>query len=111
MMPFRILIYLAIAALLGTCRELPPQLEQVKTLGELRVVTRNSPTAYYIGVNGPVGPEYDLVKGFADTLGVELKITALDSFDRIIPTIVAGDAHMAAAGLSVTESRKERVQF
>jgi membrane-bound lytic murein transglycosylase F len=83
----------------------------VKSLGELRVVTRNSPTAYYIGVNGPVGPEYDLVKGFADTLGVELKITAVDSFDQIIPTIVAGEAHMAAAGLSVTESRRERVQF
>lgn len=110
-MIFRILIYLAIAALLGTCRELPPQLAQVKTLGELRVVTRNSPTAYYIGVNGPVGPEYDLVKGFADSLGVELKITAVDSFDQIIPTIAAGEAHMAAAGLSVTESRKERVQF
>ncbi|HZX22786.1 MAG TPA: membrane-bound lytic murein transglycosylase MltF [Woeseiaceae bacterium] len=110
-MIIRIGIYLAIAALLGTCQELPPQLEQVKTLGELRVVTRNSPTAYYIGVNGPVGPEYDLVKGFADSLGVELKITAVESFDQILPTIAAGEAHMAAAGLSVTESRKERVQF
>src|SRR6056297_212435 len=111
LMIIRIGIYLAIAALLGTCQELPPQLEQVKTLGELRVVTRNSPTAYYIGVNGPVGPEYDLVKGFADSLGVELKITAVESFDQILPTIAAGEAHMAAAGLSVTESRKERVQF
>lgn len=107
----RILIYLALAALLGTCEQVPTQLEQVRALGELRVVTRNSPTAYYIGVNGPVGPEYDLVKGFAEHLGVSLKIRPVESFDQILPSITEGDAHMAAAGLSVTEVRKERVQF
>ncbi len=110
-MILKVLVYLTIAALLSTCQELPSQLEQVRVLGELRVVTRNSPTAYYIGVNGPVGPEYDLVKGFADHLGVELTITPVDSFDQILPSIVDGDAHMAAAGLSVTESRKGQVQF
>jgi membrane-bound lytic murein transglycosylase F len=111
MMIFKIFTYLAVAALLATCQEMPSKLEQVKTVGELRVVTRNSPTAYYIGVNGPVGPEYDLVKGFADSLDVELTITPVESFDQIIPTIVARDAHMAAAGLSATEARKELVRF
>ncbi|MEJ2603384.1 MAG: membrane-bound lytic murein transglycosylase MltF [Gammaproteobacteria bacterium] len=111
MMIFKIFTYLALAALLATCQEMPSKLEQVKTVGELRVVTRNSPTAYYIGVNGPVGPEYDLVKGFADSLDVELTITPVESFDQIIPTIVARDAHMAAAGLSATEARKELVRF
>ena len=46
-------------------QELPPQLEQVKTLGELRVVTRNSPTTYFIGKNGLAGFEYDLTALFA----------------------------------------------
>ncbi len=110
-MTLRILISLIAATLLVTCQEPPSRLEQVKTLGELRVVTRNSPTAYYIGVNGPVGPEYDLVRGFADSLGVELIITPVESFDQIIPAIVNGEADMAAAGLSVTEARRELVRF
>ena len=49
-------------------------LEQVIQLGELRVVTRDTPTSYFVGPDGPAGPEYDLVRGFAEELGVTLII-------------------------------------
>jgi len=39
------------------------------TLAEL---TRNGPTTYYEGADGPAGLEYDLAKMFADQLGVKL---------------------------------------
>ena len=62
--------------MLGTCTPLPSLIDQIKTLGELRVVTRNGPLAYYRGPDDmPEGPEYELARRFADELGVKLKIT------------------------------------
>ena len=46
--------------LLGTCSQSPSTLDQILSAGELRVVTLNSPSTYYLGAEGPQGPEYDL---------------------------------------------------
>jgi len=100
-----------IAGLLSTCSTHPPLLDQIVDLGELRVATRQSPTSYYEGVDGPAGPEYDLARGFAEQLGVELVILPVVSVADIVPSLVNGDAHMAAAGLSVTQSRLEYTRF
>ncbi len=99
------------AALLGTCSETPPLLDQVLDLGELRVVTRDSPVSFYDGPDGPGGPEYDLFSRFAQDLGVELSVVAVESVSEILPALMSGQAHMAAAGLSVTESRREHLNF
>ena len=107
----RILIIIALAGLIGTCSSTPAILEQVLETGELRVVTRDSPTAFTMGPDGPSGPEYDLVLEFADELDVDLVIESVDSVSEILPKLVAGDAHMAAAGLSITESRREYLNF
>jgi membrane-bound lytic murein transglycosylase F len=106
------LLFIAItAALIGTCSPQPSTLDQVLELGELRVVTRNSPTAYFVGPEGPAGPEFDLVREFADDLGVALVIDTVDSVSEITPYLTSGRAHMAAAGLSMTESRLEYLNF
>ena len=107
----RFLFYLTIAVLVGTCSSPPPLIEQIRDLGELRVVTRNTPSTFFEGPEGPAGPEYDLVKGLADSLGVELVIIAVDSVSEIMPRLLSGDVHMAAAGLSMTESRREYLDF
>ena len=107
----RLLLYITLAALLGTCSSPPPLLDQVIETGKLRVVTRNSPVAYIEGPDGPTGPEYDLVQAFADELGVELVIESVDSVSEIVPHLMAGRSHMAAAGLSITESRREYLHF
>ncbi len=86
-------------------------LEQVIQLGELRVVTRDTPTAYFITPEGPAGPEHDLVRGFAEELGVTLVIETVESVSEILPRVNEGRAHMAAAGLSMTESRREYLSF
>ena len=100
-----------LAALIGTCSSPPSTLDQVIELGELRVVTRESPTSYFVGPNGPAGPEYDLVRGFAEQLDVALVMETVDSVSEITPHLANGRAHMAAAGLSITESRLEYMHF
>jgi membrane-bound lytic murein transglycosylase F len=110
-MSLRLVLYIAIAALLGTCSSTPTLLEQVLEVGELRVVSRDSPTAYVDGPDGPSGPEYDLARAFAEYLGVELVLETVQSVPEVLPHLISGKAHMAAAGLSITDSRREYVNF
>ena len=107
----RILGTIILCLLLVTCSPNLSLLEQVERSGVLKVVSRNAPTTYYIGVDGPVGPEYDLARGFAEHLGVALEIYTLDSVALIIPEITEGRAHLAAAGLTVTPARKKELEF
>jgi len=107
----RLMMYVLTAMLIGTCSSPPPLLDQVQELGELRIVTRNTPTSYFVGPEGPAGPEFDLVSGLADELGVELVIDIVDNVSEIVPYLAEGKAHMAAAGLSITESRREFLDF
>ncbi len=107
----RLLFYALVAALIGTCSSPPSILDQVLEVGELRVVTRDSPTTYFIGSEGPAGPEFDLVSGFADELGVTLVINSVNSISEILPHLISGKSHMAAAGLSITKSRREYLNF
>jgi membrane-bound lytic murein transglycosylase F len=102
---------ISLAALIGTCSSPPSILDQVLDTGELRVVTRDSPTSYTIGPDGPAGPEFDLVQAFADDLGVALVIDPVASISEILPKLVSGEAHMAAAGLSIIDSRLEFLNF
>ncbi|MFT5502167.1 MAG: membrane-bound lytic murein transglycosylase F, partial [Woeseiaceae bacterium] len=107
----RLLFIAILAGLIGTCSTPPSMLEQVIELGELRVVTRNTPTTFFVGPDGPAGPEYDLVRGFAEKLGVSLDIETVDSVSEILPRVANGRAHMAAAGLSMTDTRREFLSF
>jgi len=107
----RLLFYTLVAGLVGTCSSAPSLLDQVVEVGELRVVTRDSPTTYFVGPDGPAGPEFDLVRGFAKQLGVTLVISTVDNVSEIMPRLISGESHMAAAGLSITKSRREYLSF
>ncbi len=107
----KVVLLACLTVFLATCSQPPGLLEEIRAAGELRVVTRISPTTYYNGPNGPLGPEYELAKGFADFLGVTLKIVPVDHFAELIPLIESGSAHLAAAGLTVTDARAKRVEF
>ena len=98
--------------LLGTCTPLPSLIDQIRTIGELRVVTRNSPLAYYRGADDmPEGPEYELARRFADELGVRLKITPVRTYAEIYAALATGHAHLAAAGLKVPSEGIPGVEF
>lgn len=87
------------------------KLEAVKAAGELVVLTRTSPTTYYETPEGPAGFEHDLVKSFANYLGVEPRFIVVDKFSDILPRFLKGEADMAAAGITVTATRAKLVQF
>jgi membrane-bound lytic murein transglycosylase MltF len=98
-------------SLLGTCMGRPGVLEQVRQTGELRVATRNSPTSYYQGANGPEGPEYELASRFARHLGARVVFAPLPSPEDILAAVQGGRAHVGAGGLAVTPEWERRVAF
>src|SRR6185312_3244670 len=53
----------------------PSALEQIRARGELRVVTINSPTSYYLGTHGAEGLEFGLAQAYSKKLGLPLVIT------------------------------------
>lgn len=98
--------------MLGACVEKPSTLERIKEDGVLRVITRNSPATYFQDRNGETGFEYELVKRFADDLGVELQIETADNLDDLFSQLGQPNGPvLAAAGLVSSEQRKDQARF
>jgi membrane-bound lytic murein transglycosylase F len=92
-------------ALLAGCAEQGDSLEQIKARGELQVATRNSPTTYFTGREGPTGFEFDLAELLAQELDVELRLTTAFTLDGLFELLRRGEVDLAAAGLTLTDER------
>ena len=57
-----------------------------------------------------VGIDVEICKAIAKELGKELAIEDVE-FDSVLPSLIAGKAELAAAGITVTEDRKMQVDF
>ena len=57
-----------------------------------------------------VGIDVEICKAIAKALGKELKVEDVE-FDSVIPSLEAGKAELAAAGITITEDRKMKVDF
>lgn len=91
--------------------KLPSTLQSVLENGQLVVISRNGPTTWYEGPNGYTGFDYEIASEFAKSLGVELVIQDEENLAVMINKVGAGKAHFAAAGLTVTPKRSEKVNF
>ena len=92
----------AAAALLAGCVPAPPALEQIRARHELRVVTLNLPTSYYLGARGTEGLEFELARSFAAQLGVSLSMYPVANERAMREELASGRADIAAAQLTAT---------
>ena len=81
-------------------------LDIVLDRGKLVVISRNSPTTYYMDKDGPTGFEHALAGLLADDLGVELEMEPAFSLNEIFEKLERGEADVAAAGLTLTGQRE-----
>ncbi len=87
--------------------------DEVKTVeaGKLIMATNAAfpPYEYYEGTD-IVGIDAEIAKAIADKLGLELEIVDME-FDSIIESVKGGKADIGLAGITVSEERKEDVDF
>ncbi len=83
----------------------------IQRTGVLRVLTVNGPNTYYEGADGPMGFEYELVARFAQSIRAKVELEVSDSFASVIPRLLRGDGHMAAAGFTITDQREQILRF
>ena len=89
----------------------PTQLEQVLQRGSLTMLTRNGASTYYIGPEGPTGPEVALVRAFANYLGVDLDIRAATAFNQLAGMLQRREGELIAANLTRTPERELTFNF
>jgi len=77
----------------------------------INVVFLNAPTSYYIGADGPQGFEYDLIKSYADYLGVDLNITTANTVKEAIKLSKNPNIHITSASLTKTAQREKTFNF
>ena len=92
----------AAAVLLASCTPAPSALEQIRARHELRVVTLNLPTCYYLGSHGTEGLEFELARSFAAKLGVTLSMFPVANERAMQAALASGRADIAAAQLTAT---------
>jgi membrane-bound lytic murein transglycosylase F len=86
-------------------------LDEIKERGTLRAMTTYSATSYFLYRGVPMGYEYELLERFADYLDVELEIVVSDDIDSMFYHLNRGEVDLIAHGLTITQDRKEEVNF
>ncbi len=89
----------------------PSLLDKIKQEKVLNVVLLNSPSTYYIGTEGRQGFEYDLLKSYADSLGVDLNITTAHTIKEAIEMSKNPSIHITSASLAKTPKREKVFHF
>ncbi|WP_411754225.1 membrane-bound lytic murein transglycosylase MltF [Serratia sp. (in: enterobacteria)] len=84
------------------------QLEAIKSRGELRVSTLNSPLTYFTTPQGPSGFDYELAKSFANYLGVKLVVIPHQNINDLFDDLDDDNADLLAAGLIYNRDRLSR---
>jgi membrane-bound lytic murein transglycosylase F len=103
------IVALCLLTVTGSVR--PNAVEQIRSQGELIVITRNSPMTYFEDNVGTTGYEYELAKAFADHLGVKLIVKQADNLSDLYSSLESKQASFAAANLTITQVRSRSVRF
>ncbi len=108
----RFSLWISLLFSLHSCNVAPPdRLQQIKQRGELVAVTLYGPTSYFETRDGDGGAEYEALRHFADSLGVKLRLIAMDTIAEVFAALRNGDVDIAAAGLTLTNSRTKQFLF
>ncbi len=86
-------------------------LRNIKQKGYLTLITQTSSTGYFIYKDDTLGFEYELVKAFADDLGVQLRVNNAIQHKSILSGLLAKKGDIAAGGFIVSNSPDVQVAF
>lgn len=90
-----------------------PDLDGIKARGLLRIlVPANLGGGGYLPRKGsPVGQQQEAALVFAASLGLKARIVSVGTFKELIPALEAGRGDLIAANMTVTDKRRQRIDF
>ncbi len=86
-------------------------LDDVRSRGVLRVLSRNSASGYFLYRGVERGFDFEVAQQFADGLGVRLEMVVAPTRRDLIPWLLEGRGDLVIAGMSVQSPRADRVRF
>lgn len=86
-------------------------LDKVLKSKKLRVLTDYNTVNYYIYRGEPMGYQYELLKTFANHLGLRLELRIEKNLDSAKKILESGKADMIALNMTVTGGRKQQFDF
>lgn len=86
-------------------------IEKIKKRGKIVAITGFNAYSYFIYKGKTMGYEYELLKRFAETLGVDVEIKISKDIDEMFKMLENGEGDLIAFNLTVTGSRKKKVDF
>ena len=103
MRAFALIAASSLLAGLSACDQFTPGAPApIRQRGELRVVTLNLPTCYYLGAQSTEGLEFELASAFARRLRVKLVMYPVPDERAMQAELASGRADIAACSLTYT---------
>ncbi|MDR0938366.1 MAG: transporter substrate-binding domain-containing protein [Mediterranea sp.] len=89
----------------------PHDLEQIRDSGELVALTLYSSTSYFNYRGEEMGFQFELVRQFAQSLGLELRVEVAANTAELVEKLLAGEGDLIAYNLPVTKQRRDSLRF
>ena len=86
-------------------------LDKILERGYLMAIMDNSATGVFQYKGQTMGYEYELLKMFADSIGVDLRITIQPNLEAAFKLLNEGEGDVLAYNLTVTRERKKKIKF
>lgn len=86
-------------------------LPDITKKGTLTVLTENSSTSYFIYKGKKMGFEYEILKLFAEDIGVNLEIKIVNNLDSLIEKLEQGEGDLIACNYTITNERSKILDF
>lgn len=79
--------------------------------GKLKVLFENSSTSYFNYRGKKMGFEYDILRRFAQDIGVELEVVIIKDLDSMVEYLKAGKGDLIACNYTITKERSKIIDF
>lgn len=86
-------------------------LPEILKKGKLTVLAENSSTSFFIYRGKRMGFEYELLKEFANEIGVALEVKIVGNLDNLIQMLNDGEGDIIACNYTVTRERSKLIDF
>ncbi len=83
-------------------------LPQIKEARQLTALTLSSSVSYFIYKGEEMGYEYELIKNFAESEGLELNIKVAENENRLLEMLEVGEGDVIAYNIPLTNANKKQ---